>query len=255
MDLIYAFLLGVIQGITEWLPISSSGHLAIFQLFFNIKTNVFFDIMLHIGTLIAVIAVFWKKIIKLTKAFFTFKFKTKNEKMSLFLIIASIPTALIGFSFQKLFESFFLNSFVIGFAFILTGALLFLTKFAESKKKMSWLDSIVIGIAQGIAIIPGISRSGSTISTAMLLGIDKNEAAEFSFLLFIPAIIGAFIFKAKQVGLFFSIDIIVGIFTSAVVGFLTIKYLIDLIKRGKFYYFSYYCLALGLFLILSQQLI
>jgi undecaprenyl-diphosphatase len=160
LTLLKAFVLGVIQGITEWLPISSSGHLVIFQQLMGLDVPIAFDILLHLGTLVVIFLVFWKDILKILKAFFTFNFKTFHGKLSLFIILGSIPTAIIGFIFHDVLESFFSNLFVVGIALICTGALLYATKYFNGKRKLSFLDSFLIGIFQGIAIIPGVSRSG-----------------------------------------------------------------------------------------------
>ncbi|PIO06674.1 undecaprenyl-diphosphatase [Candidatus Woesearchaeota archaeon CG08_land_8_20_14_0_20_43_7] len=247
LTLIKAIILGIIQGITEWLPVSSSGHLVIFQRMLGLSVPVFFDILLHIGTLIAVVAVFHKDIMDMIKAVFTFRFQTVPGKLAIFIIIGSIPTAIIGFAFHDLFSSFFNSLLVVGIALIVTGIFLSVCERKEGKRSLDTKNAFLIGIAQGVAIIPGISRSGSTIGTALLLGIKKETAARYSFLLAIPAIIGAGIFEGKEI-IFSSMDwlpVIAGVLTSAIIGYLCIKLLLRLIAKRKFHLFSIYCILVG----------
>ena len=246
MELIEVIILAIVQGITEWLPISSSGHLVIFQQLFNIQASVEFNLILHIGTLLAVVVFFREKLIKILKDFFTFDFKKKNAKMGLWIIFATIPIVIIGFFFKDFFEYLFTNMTIVSIALIFTGIILLLTKTAKTRNKLNIKNSFLIGVAQALAIIPGISRSGITISTGMLAGVKKQEVAEFSFILSIPALIGAVVLKLND--FVFGFEELVGLIVSFVVGYLTIAFLLNIIKKGKFWLFGIYCLLLGLFL-------
>lgn len=252
LTFIQSIILGIIQGITEWLPVSSSGHLVIVQQLFGIEAPLFYDILLHIGTLIVIFLVFWKDIFLILKSVFSFNFKSEHGRLALFIIAGSIPTAAIGFIFHDTFASFFTNIRAVAMALIVTGFLLYFSEKKEKNKKLTYFDSILIGIVQGIAIIPGISRSGSTISVGLLRGIKKEIAAKFSFLLSIPAIIGAAIFEGANVD-FTGVNIavyLVGILVSIIIGYLSIELLLKLISRKKFHYFAYYCWVAGLVLFL-----
>ncbi|MDD5181946.1 MAG: undecaprenyl-diphosphate phosphatase [Candidatus Nanoarchaeia archaeon] len=248
MDWLTVVILSIVQGITEWLPVSSSGHLAIIQTIFNLNVPVFFDILLHLGSIAAVVFIFREDIIKIITAVLRFDFKSEEGKLALFIIAASIPTAIIGFAFKSLFESFFTNLLAVGIALLVTGTFLFICERFSKNKELKLKDALIIGAVQGIAIIPGISRSGSTIGTGLLLGIDKEKAARFSFLLAIPAIVGATIFDfsaaaISSVGLQFAIA---GIVLSALVSFFAIKWLLDIIKKQRFHWFAVYCWLIGL---------
>jgi undecaprenyl-diphosphatase len=202
--------------------------------------------------MLAVVFIFRADIIKIITAVLKLDFKSEEGKLALFIIAAMIPTAIIGFAFKSLFESFFTNLFAIGIGLLITGTFLFICERFSSKKELSLKDSLIIGAVQGIAIIPGISRSGSTIGTGLLLGIEKEKAARFSFLLAIPAIIGATIFDfsaadISAVGLQFTLA---GIILSALVSFFAIKWLLDIIKKQKFRWFALYCWLVGVAVII-----
>jgi len=249
--LLEATLLGFIQGLTEWLPISSSGHLVIAQQLLKIEVPLLFDVMLHFGSLIAVLAFFWKDILKIIKSFFKFDFKSQEGKLGLFIIIGSIPVGFAGFLLHDYVEYFFNNLFLVGFSLIITGILLYFTKNKDGKNKLNFSDSILIGVAQAIALVPGISRSGSTISMGLLRDIDKKVTFEFSFLLSIPAIIGANLFEISKFGVNFNsllIPLLVGTTIAVIVGYLSLKFLFKTIQKEKFYLFSYYCWIVGIIL-------
>jgi len=247
MDYIQAILLGIIQGITEWLPVSSSGHLALLQNLFGVAPPVVFDIMLHLGTLTAVLVYFRKDIFALIKGFFTFDKNNPEFKLSFLIILASIPTAIVGFTLKDFFASFFSNTLYVGIALLMTGTFLLLTRNASGTKTPDAKSAIIMGIAQGFAVAPGISRSGATISAGMLLGLDKEKAARFSFLMFIPAMVGATLFEAKEVSSLGSDfgPAVAGTIVAALVGYAAIGLLLKLINKNKFSYFSYYCFVLG----------
>lgn len=257
LTLLKALILGIVQGITEWLPISSSGHLVIFQELMGLNVPVAFDILLHLGTLLVIFLVFWKDILLILKSFFTLDFRSFHGKLSLFIILGSIPTAVIGFMFHDVFASFFSNLFVVGIALICTGLLLYSTKFFESKKKLTSLDSFFIGVFQGIAIIPGVSRSGSTIGIGLLLGNRKEDVAKFSFLLSIPAIMGAAVFDLKDFAFssLGSLNVLVGLLATIIVGYISLKLLLRIIIKKKFHVFAYYCWIVGIISLVLSYLI
>jgi len=251
MDFIQTIILGLIQGFTEWLPISSSGHLVVTQKLMNLTIPVAFDVMLHVGTLMAVIVFFWKDLMKILKSIFTFNAKDENFKLAIYVIIGTIPTALIGVVFLKFFESLFFNIKAIGICFLITGFLVLISKFKNNNKKLNWLSSFIIGVAQGVSIAPGISRSGSTISVGLLSGVKKSEVFLYSFLLSIPAIIGASILENNKFILNdLGIYSVVGMIVSAISGYVAIKILHKVLLSEKFYIFSIYCFLLGILVLL-----
>ena len=249
MDILSAIILGIVQGITEWLPISSSGHLVIFQELFNMEVPVFFDIMLHFATLLVIFIVFWKDIVKVIRSWIYWR-KDEYFKLGLFVIIGSVFTAFIGFVFKDFILSFFSSLKIVGIALICTGVFLFLTKFINGKRKLKWYDAVLIGLMQGLALVPGVSRSGSTIGTGMLLGVDREKVARFSFLLVIPAIIGATVLEFDSSFVIGSwLSVLVGMVVSIVVGYVSLKLLLSIVLRNKFWIFSFYCVILGIVLL------
>ena len=245
-------ILSVIQGLTEWLPISSSGHLVFFQQVFGIKVPLLLDVMLHFGTLIVILIVFRKKILKIIKALIHLEFKSEEGKLGIFLIVGSIPIAIIGAILFDIIKSFFSNLLVVGIALILSGCIIFFSEKRLGKKKITLLDSFLIGIAQSIALIPGISRSGITISVGLLGRIDRHKVFNYSFLLAIPAILGATIFESKELilGTIDPILLILGIIISTVIGYGSLKFLNKIIIMEKFHLFAYYCWLFGILVIL-----
>jgi len=257
MDLIIAFLLGILQGITEWLPISSSGHLALVQNTFGLDVPVVFDIFIHMGTLVAVCIVYKKDLIAMLKALLQLKFKSKEFNLFLLIILAIIPTAIIGFAFKDFFESMFSNSLLIGVGLIITGIILYLaSKVKVTKKTNTKASAFIIGIFQGLAIAPGISRSGATIAIGIIQGIDVKEIAKFTFLLAIPTIIGATVFEVKDLALSQAqvdwFPFLIGALTAAIVGYLSIKFFLKVLEEKKFYWFAYYCWFIGILAIVSS---
>ncbi len=246
VSLFEAVILSVIQGITEWFPISSSGHLALMQEIFGFQ-NLAFLVFLHFSSILAIIVVFRKDIIKLLNLK-----EKENLKYIRNLIIALIPAGIIGLVFKDSIESLFSNVVFLGFFFIFSGIFIYSTKFAKGKKeKIGLLDSIFIGIFQAIAILPGISRSGFTISSGLFRGLKKQTAITFSFLLAIPLIFGAFILEIKDLA---ASDISLNIFLiSFIICFLVslfvIKLLIRIIKQNKFYLFGYYNIIMGILIL------
>ena len=272
MTIFQSIILGIFQGITEFLPISSSGHLVLLQHFFGIKEgNLFFTEMLHFGTLISIFVVYFKDIIRIIVEFFKMLgngFKNKRlkitnsyQRLGVLIIVGSIPTALMGILLEKQFEKLYSSISTIGFAFLITGILLWIADKNPSENKkardMTILDALVIGTFQGIAITPGISRSGSTIVGGLFRGLNRKLATEFSFLMALPATLGAAILGIKDViesgtEITFSMPLLIGIILSAIVGIFSINILVGLLQKKKLHYFSYYLWVLGIILIIAQ---
>ncbi|MBM4277773.1 MAG: undecaprenyl-diphosphate phosphatase [Deltaproteobacteria bacterium] len=259
MNIFHAIFLGVIQGLTEFLPISSSGHLVFFQSLFGMKEpQLFFDVMLHFGTLLAVMVYFRRDISGIIRGIGSMLTgKGKNEegiKFFFWILVASIPTGLMGILFKDWFESLFSKPKIVGGMLLITGSILYLTRWAKREdkylEKMNWVDALLIGVAQGIAIIPGISRSGATISMGLFCGLNRELAGTFSFLLSIPAILGATILEMRKIQSVSEIlPALLGMGVAFGVGSLSLTFLIKIIKAGKLSNFSYYCWAMGLLML------
>ncbi|MEE8437183.1 MAG: undecaprenyl-diphosphate phosphatase [Candidatus Neomarinimicrobiota bacterium] len=249
MTLLEAILLGIIQGITEFLPISSSGHLVLGQhyLGLNVPGNMF-EIVVHLGTMISVIVVFRQDLVKLL-----WSLKEKNtQQYILAIIFGTLPAAIAGLLFKDRIVSIFDNVQMVSLALIITGIVLLSTRLMLTKNApFKFGSGIIIGMAQAMAIIPGISRSGFTIAAGLILGMRRAEIAKFSFLLSIPAITGAGILtfldigEAASSGLTLPI-LLAGFFTSFGVGVVSLYWLLSWLKSGKFHWFGIYCLGLGL---------
>lgn len=272
MTLFKAIILGIFQGIAEFLPISSSGHLVLLQTLFGIKEgNLFFTEMLHFGTLLSILIVYFKDILKIVVEFFIMikdLFKTKKfiinnpyKKMAILIIVGSVPTGIMGIVFGDVFENFYSSITVVSIALIITGVLLWTSEKSASGNKsireMTYVDSFIIGIFQGFAITPGISRSGSTIVGGLFRGLNKKLATKFSFLLALPATLGAAFLGIKdalpQEGVaLFTIPLLVGVIISTITGVISIKILIRVLEKGKLHYFSYYVWVLGAILLIAN---
>lgn len=243
MDNYQAVFLGVLQGFTEFLPISSSGHLVIAQSLIPdfYQPGVLFDTVLHAGTFLAIVFYFREKLTKLDSYYIKL------------LLVGTIPAALVGFLFQTFFESLFGYTKLVGAALIITSVINYLTdKNKTSKKNLSISDSLFVGLFQAFAIIPGISRSGSTIYAGTKRGIDRKKAAEFSFLLSLPAVFGANIlqFYTNSASIAFKHTYIIGFLAAFVSGYLAIGLVLRLLVAGKFRFFALYCLLVGVFTLL-----
>ncbi len=253
MDLIQILILAIIQGITEWLPISSSGHLVIVQQHLGLKeVPLIFDVSLHVGTLCVVIVVFRKDILEIAKALYKRDFESEEGKLALYIALGSIPTALIGFLFHDFFQFLFTSTLAVGAALVITGFILYSSKLRKDGKELGYLDSLLIGIAQGIAITPGISRSGITLSTGFLRKVKKEAVFRYSFLLSIPAVIGATVMESKDLMLG-EIDIVAllfGVIVSMIVGYVSLKLLLKIVLKEKFHLFAYYCWIAGLIIVI-----
>lgn len=256
MTIIQAIVLGIIQGITEFLPISSSGHLVLLQKFWDIKENILtFDIALHFATLLVIIVVMRKNILELLRK--------PICKTTGLLLIATIPVGLIGFLFNDFIEDLFKTGNFLGYAFIFTGIIIYLSEKIKRKEKiikeMNIFDSIIIGIAQALAVIPGVSRSGMTISAGLFRGIKKEQAIQFSFLLTIPAILGASLKDIIDITVKSSIEvsldftlILFGMFAAFISGYFAIKFMLGFFTRVKLKGFSYYLITLGMIVLIDK---
>jgi len=251
--IIETLILAVVQGITEWLPISSSGHLVIAQKWLGLEElPLLFPVTLHLGTLCVVLLMFWRDIVEIFKALVRLNFKTEEGKLALYITVGSVPTAVIGFIFHDIFESFFYSLLAVGVALLITGSFLYVSERRKNGRELGWLDSLLIGIAQGVAIIPGISRSGATISTGLLRRVEKEKVFRYSFLLSIPAIIGAVAAESVRptVGNVDAAMLLLGVVTSMIVGYASLKLLLKIILKERFHRFAYYCWTVGVILIL-----
>lgn len=264
MDLIQSIVLGIIQGITEFLPVSSSGHLVVFQKLLGIENHdLAFDVAAHLGTLLTVFTFYFKTIKTTAKDVLLYplhKQYTAPVHLFLMMFVASLPTAIIGLTLKDHFEALFSNINAVGVAFLITGLVLFLTRKVggeseitdlnrvEPIKKMKIWQALVIGFAQSFAITPGISRSGSTIAAGLFVGMDRNTSALFSFMISIPAVLGAGILQLKDISVWDQ-----SVFLSLGTGFLTAYFsglvglwgILKVVKKGKLQTFSLYLWLLG----------
>jgi len=260
VDYLDSLILGIIQGLTEFLPVSSSGHLELGKSILGDnslpKESMIFTVVLHFATALSTIVVFRKDIIEIIKELLKFEWNS-NTQFIFKIIISMLPAALIGVFFETELESLFSNNIVlVGAMLIITGLLLLLADRAQNtSKNVSFKNAFTVGVAQAVAILPGISRSGATISTAVLLGIDKTKAARFSFLMVIPLIFGK-IFKdifsgelSYENAQITSLGI--GFITAFVSGLLACTWMIRLVKNSQLKYFAYYCAVVGIIAILS----
>ena len=242
-----AIILGIVQGLTEFLPVSSSGHLVIIQSIFKNfnQEGISFDIFIHFGTLFSVLIYFRKEIIDILKL--------KQKKWIFLIILATIPAGIVGIFFKDLVENLFNNVILVAIALFITGFFLFISdKIGKEVKKENDItikDAIIIGIAQAFAIIPGISRSGSTVATGIFCGLKRDVAVKFSFIMSIPAILGAVILSVKDFSNiapnFYGIYL-TGFFSSLIIGLFSLKLLTILTKLKSLKIFSFYCWFLGL---------
>lgn len=264
MDIIQAIILGAVQGLTEFLPVSSSAHLVLVPALMHVKSSVAFDVILHFGSLVAVITFFWRDLVKIIKSFFSsladvmrrnFFVGIKEDqfkRLAWLIIVGSIPAGVLGFLFKAQFESLFENIPMIGFFLLITGLLLWgserVKRGDKQIKDVSFKNALAIGFFQALAIAPGISRSGATISAGLFSGLNRELAAKYSFLLSIPAILGSTLVTAKDItGL---VDtqteiIIVGFIAAAIFGYLAIGLLLRIIKGSTLMIFAYYCWIIG----------
>jgi len=253
-----ALLLGLIQGLTEFLPVSSSGHLELGKHFLNIESaqSLNFTIVVHGATVLSTIVVFWKELRDLFLGFLTFKWNDENKYIGK-ILVSVIPVGILGLFFEEEVKRFFTGNIVfVGAMLLVTATLLSLTYLSKSKgKSVSFIDAFIIGIAQTLAVLPGISRSGATIATGLMLGKNKKEVAQFSFLMVLIPVIGAN-FKDIISGEFSEgsdigiAPLIVGFVAAFVSGLLACKWMINLVKKGKLITFAIYCAIIGILAIL-----
>lgn len=241
-------ILAIVQGVTEWLPVSSSGHLVLFEKIMNYDASVMFDVALHFGTLMAVFVYFGKDIVDILEAFLKREWKSENAKMGFLLIIATVPATIIGYTFRSAFESAFDSLGLVAIGFGITGLILFIASldFGNNKSTPSWMDSLKIGFAQAVAIFPGISRSGSTISAGLLTGLNEKSAMKFSFLMSIPVIFGAGILEIGNNAL--PKELIWATLVSFAIGIVSIHFLLKVVSKNKknLRWFGAYALLLAL---------
>ena len=282
MTLLHSIILGIVQGLTEFLPVSSSGHLAIAQNLFHLDmgNSVFFDILLHIGTLAAVLIVYRKEILQLIAEtlgmirdlFYNLKIRrinrTENKrnryrcivsnnyrKMAVLMIVSTIPTALIGYTARKMVADAAETMLVPGICLVVTAILLFLSDRTGDEGKIprdiTYREGLIVGIAQGLAVLPGLSRSGATIAACLFCGFERSFAVKYSFILSVPAIVGAAVLEISQAsgevitpslaGIYFA-----GMLFAGLVGYLCIRWMLQVVRNRKFTYFAVYCLIIGL---------
>ena len=254
MNYLEAIILGIIQGLTEFLPVSSSGHLELAKVLFGDqsipKESLTFTVVLHFATALSTMVVFRKEVFEIIKGLFQFKW---NDELifSLKIIISMIPAAIIGLMFEEQLEAFFNgNILMVGFMLLITALLLVLADKAKNTvKNVSYKNAFIVGVSQAIAMLPGISRSGATISTSVLLGVDRVKAARFSFLMVVPLIFGKVAkdflsgeisFQSEQIG-----SMGLGFIAAFISGLIACNWMITLVKKSKLYYFAIYCFIVG----------
>lgn len=264
MSTLQSVILGLVQGVTEFLPVSSSGHLAVLQNIFGLENvPLLYDILLHVSTLLVVFVIFRKTIFRLLEVFFRFcigRKKPEDEeslKMIWAVLVATLVTGVMGILAGKyLMDDYPIK--IVGAGFIVTAVLLFLTGLktiptTEEKKSPTIIQGLITGFAQGVGVLPGISRSGSTISAALYSGVNREVAGEFSFILSIPAILGALILELKDADNMLReitiLPLVAGIISAFISGFFALKFLMYLIKKGRLFYFAFYLVPLGIYTI------
>lgn len=254
-ETVVAIILGIIQGLTEFLPVSSSGHLELGKWIMGSDSvgeeSMIMTVTLHAATALSTIVVFWKDIVKIVQGLFQFE-NNESFQFSLKIVISMIPAVFVGLFFEDLIESLFNGQIIlVGLMLLLTGVLLyFADKAKHTDKKVTIKDAIIVGIAQAIAILPGISRSGATISTSVLLGIDREQAARFSFLMVVPLILGKMAkdilsgdISAETINL---TPLLLGFVAAFLTGLVACVWMIRLVKNSKLIYFSIYCFIAGI---------
>lgn len=259
MNEFQALLLGILQGLTEFLPVSSSGHLEIGNALLGVKTsnNLLFTVFVHVATVLSTIVIFRKDILVLIIDLLKFQWNESTIYISK-LVVSSIPVLILGLFFKEQIEQFFTgNLFFVGCMLLFTAGLLALTQFVKKGDgKITFFKAVIIGIAQAVAVLPGISRSGSTIATGLLLGAKKEEMARFSFLMVLIPILGAAFLDITS-GEFVSdesigiIPLLVGFAAAFISGLLACSWMIKIVKRGKLIYFAVYCSVVGLIAIFA----
>lgn len=272
MDTLNALIMGIVQGLAEYLPISSSGHLQICSNLLNLnldpEANLQFDVTLHIATVLSTIVILWREFFPLCRSFFTLR-NDSNTRTVLKILVSCIPVGIVGVFFKDYIENFFGKDLtVVGICLLITAALLSFSYFfrtrplddspkghkAYTPRDITFLDAFVIGIAQAVAVLPGLSRSGTTIATGILLGDKREQVARFSFLMVIIPILGQALLDIKDyltapaesaVNEIGAIPMTVGFLASFIVGCLACKWMLDIVKKGKLIWFAVYCVIVG----------
>lgn len=262
MSLLQSLILGLVQGLTEFLPVSSSGHLVLAGHLLKVPSgDLSFELAVHLATTAAVVLAFRRRLWKMAKAVLAARIRmrggrltTSDDNLRLFLLLAlaTVPAALVGYFLEEAVERAFSSPAAASIGLLATGGILFGTRWARGRREprpMDWRRALVVGLAQAAAILPGVSRSGSTIAAGIYSGVKQEKAAEFSFLLSIPIILGAGAFKFKDLAASGQpaefLPLAAGGLAAAVSGFLAIKWLLAIIKRNRLDYFSYYCWLVG----------
>ncbi len=255
MDILDAILLGIVQGLTEFLPVSSSGHLELGKALLGDQSipqeSLLFTVVLHFATALSTVVIFRKDVYEIFRGLFQFKWN-EETRFSLKIVISMIPATLLGLLFEEQMEQFFSGNVpLVGYMLIVTALLLYLAdKAKDTNKSVSNLNALVIGISQAIAVLPGISRSGATISTSVLLGVDKSKAARFSFLMVVPLIIGKMAKDIWSGEISMQEDNMIilgtGFLAAFIAGLFACTWMIKLVKKSKLTYFALYCLLVGL---------
>ena len=272
MDIIQAIIIGIVQGLTEFLPVSSSAHLVFAQKLLGVESSLAFDVFLHLGTLIAVLWFFRWDIIKMLKSWwlsigdilqgrFMEGFRhDPYKRLAWYVILATIPVGVVGVLFEDSIDALFAGAlYVPAFFLFVTGTILYLSQRMSSGNvnlnNISKKEALWMGLGQACAILPGLSRSGTTIAAGLTIGLEKEFAAKFSFILSIPAIFGAFVFKLKDIGAAMDanfLPIFLGFIVSIVAGYLAIKWMLDLIQNRSLDIFAYYCWAVGIIVFMGS---
>ena len=260
-----AAILAIIQGLTEFLPVSSSGHLVLGEALLGTHSfgnSIAFELVVHLGTFLAVLAIFWKDIVNLARVFLTglvkpttwsTQYKTNADfKISVLMLLAMLPAGMVGLLLRDQISELFSQPYMVSIALLFTGSMLLSTKFIKkSDKQIDVKKALLIGFAQALALVPGISRSGSTISMALMLGVKQEQAARFSFIMVLPLIVAATALEfIDLIGVGISSDevfiLLIGLAISFVVGIFSLKWLLQLLKNGKFHYFAWYCFTIAI---------
>jgi undecaprenyl-diphosphatase len=257
MSIIEAIILGLIQGITEFLPVSSSGHLQIGNSLFGLDQsggeNLSFSVVVHAGTALSTIVIFRKDIVQIINGLLKFKWNDET-KFAAFILISMMPVTFLGLFYQKELEELFNDQLLlVGAMLFVTGVLLYLADRAkETNKEVRGVEAFIIGLGQAVSVLPGLSRSGTTISTSVLLGIDRRKAARFSFLMVLPVIFGKMILEIKKITESEAVNegldllpLLLGFFAAFVTGLMACKWMIALVRRAKLKYFSLYCFVVA----------
>lgn len=261
MTIIEAIILGIVQGLTEFLPVSSSGHIELGTVLLGVqsKDNLLFSVVVHSATALSTIVVFRQDIADLFRGLFQFQWNESVQYIAK-LLVSMIPVGLIGVFYKDQIEAFFGGDvLLVGFMLLLTATLLAMTYYSRKEGgKVTYFKAIIIGMAQAIAILPGISRSGATIATALLIGVEKEKAARFSFLMVLIPIMGASLLEVKdfveapdQVSSISGLALLLGFIAAFVAGLLACKWMISIVKKGKLIYFAIYCFIVGVIAIIT----